>query len=259
MAVIQIDFDTAEVSKIESGNVVAKHPFTSQEGFDLASQGWLRVGWDVKNVYQFTWLGRPIIQLPEDMLRLQEVIFTVKPDVIIECGVAHGGALVFYSSLCRMMGKGRVIGIDIEIRKHNRVAIEAHPMVDRITLVEASSIAPETIAHVRSLVKPGETVMLCLDSNHLKDHVLAEMEGYGPMVTPGSYIVSMDGIMELVAGGPRTKPDWGWNNPKQASLEFAKRHPEFEIVDPPFLFNEGLTARQSATYWPCGYLRRKDS
>jgi cephalosporin hydroxylase len=201
-------------------------------------------------------MGRPIIQLPEDMFRIQEVIFRVKPDVILECGVAHGGSLVFYASLCKAMGKGRVIGVDVEIRPHNRVAIEAHFLFPYITLIEGSSIDPAIAAQAANLIQPGETVMVMLDSNHSKNHVLGELEAYGRLVTPGSYIVAMDGIMELVKGGPRTKPDWGWNNPRQAALEFASRHPEFVIEEPAFLFNEGVV-KERVTYWPDAFLRRK--
>ena len=135
----------------------------SKEAFHEISRQWLRVGWDQKYTYSFTWMGRPVIQLPEDMIRLQEVIFQVKPDLIIETGVAHGGSLIFSSSLCKAMGKGRVIGIDIEIRSHNRTAIEAHPLSDRVTLIEGSSTAPEVVAQVESLIAPGETVLIILD------------------------------------------------------------------------------------------------
>src|SRR6266480_2325826 len=118
----------------------------SPEAFAIVSRAWLRLGWDVKYVYSFTWLGRPIIQLPEDMIRIQEVIYRLRPDVIVETGVAHGGSLIFYASLCHLIGKGRVIGVDIDIRSHNRAAIEAHPLSSLITLVEGDSVAPATIA-----------------------------------------------------------------------------------------------------------------
>jgi cephalosporin hydroxylase len=231
------------------------HPLESAEAFRLISKAWVRCGWDTKYVYSFSWMGRPIIQLPEDMLRIQEVIYRVKPDVIIETGVAHGGSLIFYASLFEAMGRGRVIGIDIEIRPHNRAAIEAHEMFSRITLVEGSSVAPDVVQAVGALVKPGETVLVLLDSNHTKAHVLAELEAYGPFVTPGSYIVATDGIMKEVAGAPRTAPDWRWNNPLDAAAEFAAGHPEFVLEEPPFPFNEGVVTER-VTYWPNGFLRR---
>jgi cephalosporin hydroxylase len=252
---ITFDFEKASVTVVENGQTLV-HPMSEPAAFEAVSRAWLRAGWDVKYVYSFTWFGRPMIQLPDDMMRLQEVIYAIKPDVIIECGVAHGGGLVFYASLLKAMGKGRVIGVDVEIRPHNRRAIEGHPLFPLITLIEASSVAPETAAKVKSLVQPGETVMVMLDSSHTKAHVLAELEAYGPLVSNGSYIVAMDGIMELVAGGPRTKPDWSWNNPKYAALEFVEKNKDFEIVEPPFPFNEGVT-RERVTYWPCGFIQRK--
>jgi cephalosporin hydroxylase len=174
----------------------------SKAAFEAISREWVRVGWNQKYQYTFSWMGRPVIQLPEDMIRMQEAIFQIKPDVIIETGVAHGGSLIFYSSLCKAMEKGRVIGIDIEIRPHNRAAIEAHPLSDRITLIEGSSTAPEIVNQVKSLVKPGETVLVILDSNHTYAHVADELEAYADLVTPGSYIVATDGIMYDLADVP---------------------------------------------------------
>lgn len=227
----------------------------TNEAFAVISNAWLRSGWDNKHVYSFTWFGRPIIQLPEDMVRLQEVIYAVQPDVIIETGIAHGGSLVFYASLCKAMGKGRVVGIDIEIRPHNRQALEAHPMFPLITLIEGSSVDPEVVSRVQAKIQPGETVLVLLDSCHTKQHVLDELNAYSPLVTRGSYIVAMDGIMEQVAGAPRTQPDWTWNNPRAAAVEFVATHPEFVIEEPPFVFNEGNIS-QAVTYWPGGYIKR---
>jgi cephalosporin hydroxylase len=135
----------------------------SDEAFDLISDQWLRVGWNQKYQYSFSWFGRPVIQLPEDMVRTQEVIWRVQPDVIIETGVAHGGSLVFYASLCKAIGRGRIVGVDIEIRPHNRAAIEAHPLADMITLIEGSSTDAAVVDRVRSCVRPGETVLVLLD------------------------------------------------------------------------------------------------
>jgi cephalosporin hydroxylase len=231
-------------------------PIGSPEAFELISRAWLRSGWDAKYVYGFSWMGRPIIQLPDDMVRIQEVIWTVQPDLIIETGVAHGGSLIFYAGLCKAMERGRVIGIDIEIRKHNRSAIEAHLLAPYITLVEGSSVAPEIVAQVSSLVKPAERVLVLLDSNHTKAHVLAELDAYAPLVSPGSYIVAMDGIMEQVAGAPRTQPDWDWNNPRQAVREWLPQHPEFVLEEPSWPFNEGVV-KERVTYWPDAFLKRR--
>jgi cephalosporin hydroxylase len=251
---ITID-ETKGVVTVDGPGGPVTHSLASAEGFRIVSEAWVRCGWDAKYVYSFTWMGRPIIQLPDDMLRAQEVIYAVKPDVIIETGVAHGGSLIFYASLCKAMGRGRVVGIDIEIRPHNRAAIEAHEMKPLITLIEGSSIAPEVMDEVRGLVAPGETVLVFLDSNHSRDHVRGELEAYGPLVTPGSYIVATDGIMGHIPGAPRTAPDWDWNNPETAAREFVAAHPEFVIEEPAFPFNEGTVADR-VTYWPSGFIKR---
>lgn len=230
-------------------------PMDTAEAFSAVSRAWLRCGWDTKYVYSFSWMGRPMIQLPEDMVRLQEVIYAVKPDVIIETGVAHGGSLIFHASLCRAIGKGRVIGIDIEIRPHNRAAIEAHEMSRDISLFEGSSTDPDIVAQVAEQVKPGETVLVILDSNHTKEHVMGELEAYGPLVSPNSYIVACDGIMGEIEGAPRTDPDWDWNNPTEAARDFTAAHPEFVIEEPAFPFNEGVV-KERVTYWPSAYLKR---
>ncbi|MGB7565741.1 MAG: CmcI family methyltransferase [Prochlorococcaceae cyanobacterium] len=226
------------------------------EAFALLSRAWLRAGWDTKYVYGFSWLGRPVIQLPEDLIRIQELIYALQPDVIVETGVAHGGSLIFYAGLCTAIGKGRVIGIDIEIRQPNRAAIEAHRLAPLVSLVEGSSTAPEVLAGVRERIGRAETVLVLLDSNHGKAHVAAELEAYGPLVSPGSYIVACDGIMAQVAGAPRTQPDWSWNNPLPAIAEFLERHPEFEAHEPTWPFNEG-SVRERVSYWPQAYLRRR--
>lgn len=227
----------------------------SPEAFNILSRCWLRSGWDTKYVYSFTWLGRPIIQLPEDMFRIQEVIYRVKPDVIIETGIAHGGSLVFYASLCKGMNRGRVIGIDIEIRPHNRKAIETHELFEHITLIEGSSIDKHVVDTVKSLVNPGEEVIVILDSNHTKQHVLGELRGYSQLVSIGSYIVACDGIMENLVGAERTSEDWAWNNPKAAAEEFVKENDSFLVEEPDFTFNEG-TITERVTYWPSAFLRR---
>lgn len=227
----------------------------SKEAFELLSQQWLKVGWNLKYAYSFSWMGRPIVQLPEDMIRVQEVIYEVKPDVLIETGLAHGGSLVFYASLCKAMNQGRVIGVDIEIRPHNRKAIEEHELFEYITLVEGDSVDERIISDVKAMVKPGETVFVMLDSHHSKQHVLAELNAYSDLVSIGSYIVAADGIMESLAGAPRSNDDWGWNNPKAAAEEFAGTHDNFVIEEPEFPFNEGLITER-VTYWPSAFLRR---
>jgi len=231
------------------------YALNTPDAFEAVSAAWLRCGWDVKYVYGFTWMWRPIIQLPEDMIRMQEVIWRLRPDVIIETGIAHGGSLVFYAGLFAAMGNGRVIGVDIDIRAHNRAAIESHPMAGWISLIEGSSIAPETVAGVRQAIKPSDSVLVILDSNHSQAHVEQELALYSPLVTPGSYIVACDGIMAQVAGAPRTAPDWTWNNPLSAIDSFLHDNTDFAQEDPPFPFNEGQV-RNRVTYWPRCYLRR---
>jgi cephalosporin hydroxylase len=232
-----------------------EHRLDTAEAFEAVSAAWLRCGWDVKYIYGFTWMGRPIIQLPDDMIRIQEVLWRVRPDVLVETGIAHGGSLVFYASLFEAMGHGRVIGIDIDICQHNRTSIEAHPLAKRITLIQGSSAAWGTLAAVRHCLTPDERTLVVLDSNHSQAHVEAELEAYAPLVAPGSYIVACDGIMAQIAGAPRTAPDWNWNNPIAAVEAFLARHPEFVLEEPEFPFNEGAV-RKRVTYWPKCFLKR---
>ena len=252
---LTIDESRGHVTLAQPDGSEAVWPMDSPEAFSAVSKAWLRCGWDVKYVYGFTWMGRPIIQLPEDMIRIQEVIWRLAPDVVIETGVAHGGSLVFYAGLLAALGKGRVIGVDVEIRPHNRAAIEAHPMSGRIHLVEGSSTAPETVSAVRDMVRPGETVLIILDSNHSRDHVAGELDAYAGLVTPGAYSGACDGIMAQVAGAPRTQPDWNWNNPISAIDDFLGRNIAFRMEEPAFAFNEGVV-RERVTYWPKCFLRR---
>lgn len=252
---IKVDEKNGLVIVEDDNGKKIEYDIGSREAFNILSKIWIRSGWDTKYVYSFTWMGRPIIQLPEDMIRLQEVLFSIKPDVIIETGIAHGGSLIFYAALCKAMENGRVIGIDIEIRQHNRNAIESHPLFPFITLIEGNSVDSEIVDKVKSLVKPGEKVIVLLDSCHTKEHVLAELNAYSTLVTKGSYIVAMDGIMEQLVGAPRTGEDWIWNNPKRAALEFVEKNTDFVIDEPPFLFNEGEVSER-VTYWPCGFIKR---
>jgi cephalosporin hydroxylase len=248
-----IDTDAGLISKDDDG-ATESIPLYSTDGFEELSELWLKVGWNQRHVYTFTWLGRPIIQLPDDMIRIQEVLHRVQPDVIVECGVAHGGSLIYYASLCKLAGRGRVVGIDIEIRPLNRDAIEAHPLSELITLIEGSSTEPEAVAAAGE-IGPGEKVFVILDSNHTKAHVRAELEAYAPLVSVDSYLVVMDGIMRLVADTPRGNPEWTDDNPISAIDEFVCDHPEFVLEKPEWPFNES-ELRSNVTYSPRGYLRR---
>lgn len=246
---------TAKTLTLEDNGDSTTMPLYSPQAFEAVSRQYLRVGWSLKYPYTFSWLGRPIIQLPDDMLRIQEVIYQVQPDVIIETGVAHGGSLIFYSSICKSIEKGRVIGIDIEIRPHNRAAIEAHPLSDRITLIEGSAIDPAIVKNVKSQVKPTDTVLVILDSNHSYAHVFAELEAYADLVTPGSYIVATDGIMQDLADVPRGNALWATDNPTCAARDFAERHSAFVVEQPAWPFNESELTH-NITHWPGAWLKR---
>jgi cephalosporin hydroxylase len=250
---VKIEIDTDAKTLVADG---ASAPLYSNEAFRMLSDLWLSTGWNQKYTYTFSWLGVPIIQLPEDMIRYQEVVARLRPDVIVETGVAHGGSAVFSASLCRLLGKGRVVAIDIEIRPHNRRAIEAHPLADLITLVDGSSTAASVVEAAKAEIRPGECVLVVLDSNHSYAHVLAELEAYAPLVTPGSYIVATDGIMQDLSDAPRGSAHWGRDNPAAAARDFAAAHPEFVIEQPAWPFNES-TLSANVTHWPDAWLRRR--
>ena len=252
---LTVDTDARTIAREGDGQRVEMDLY-SVEAFEEISSLWLKLGWNAKYPYTFSWMGRPIIQLPEDMVRLQEVIYRVKPDVLVETGVAHGGSLVFSASLFQAIGRGRVIGVDIEIRPHNRRALEAHELFHRITLVEGSSVDPDVVGRVKSLVKPGEVALVVLDSCHTKAHVRAELEAYHEIVSPGSYIVATDGSMKDLFDVPRGNPDWRWDHPTAAAAEFAAEHPEFELEQPAWPFSESALKR-NITHWPGAWLRRK--
>ncbi len=251
---ITIDMDANTISE-HDGNGEITHRFDSLEAFKLVSAIWLRCGWDVKYAYTFSWLGRPIIQLPEDMFRIQEIVYRLKPDVIVETGVAHGGSLVFYASLLKAIGKGKIVGVDIEIRKHNRDALEKHELASSITLIEADSTLASTVNSVKDTIKADDTVLVILDSCHSKEHVFRELNLYAPLVSLNSYIVATDGVMQDFAGAPRSQQDWSWNNPQSAVFEFLKSNPAFVLEAPAFDFNEGKITER-VTYWPNAYLKR---
>jgi cephalosporin hydroxylase len=240
----------------EDGATVRTLDLYGPEAFTALSRHWLRVAWSQKHSYTFSWLGRPMVQLPEDVLRLQETIYQLQPDVIVETGVAHGGSLMFYASLCQLIGKGRVIGIDIEIRPHNRAAIEAHPLKPLITLLEGSSTAPRILEQVKAMIRPGERVMVLLDSNHSYEHVSEELRLYAELVTPGSYLVVQDGIMHDLWDVPGGRPEWIHDNPARAAEDFVAARADFSVGPPPWAFNESAL-RAGLTQWPSGWLERR--
>ena len=230
------------------------------------SRIWVREISPHKWVYNFRWLGRPAIQFPNDAWAMQELIWNIKPDLIIETGIAHGGSLIFSASMlslldmCEAIESGtvldpkksnrKVLGLDIDIRQHNREAIEAHPMSSRIQMIQGSSIAPEVIEQVKAVAKNYQRVLVCLDSNHTHDHVLAELEAYGPLTSVGSYCVVFDTIVEDMPKAMFPDRPWGpGDNPKTAVWEYLKTHPEFEI-------DKSIDHKLLISVAPDGYLKR---
>lgn len=223
-----------------------------------ASREWVNQTSKHKYTYNFRWLGRPIIQLPQDIVAMQELIWTIQPDLIIETGIAHGGSLIFSASMlelnsaCGGRQKAEVLGVDIDIRAHNRKAIEAHPMFRRISMIQGSSIAPEIIDQVKAKAAGKERVLVCLDSHHTHDHVLAELEAYAPLTSVGSYCVVFDTIIEDMPAEMFPDRPWGpGDNPKTAVRAYLKTHPEFEI-------DRSIPQKLLITVAPDGYLRRTE-
>jgi len=203
--------------------------------------------------YLWTWLGVPIIQMPADVLAMQEVIWQTKPDVIVETGVARGGSVIFSASLLSLIGKGKVVGVDVDIRAHNRDTIEKHPQASRITLIEGSSIAPDTVERVKAEIPAGATVMVVLDSDHSHDHVLAELRAYAPMVSPGHYLVCADTVLGFMAPEQtpvaRSKVLYRGNEPLAALATFLAEDRRFEA-------DAEINGKLIVASSPGGYVRR---
>lgn len=238
------------------------------EDMDLQafSRVWIREISPHKWAYNFSWLGRPAIQFPNDAWGMQELIWQIKPDLIIETGIAHGGSLIFSASMLALLdmcdaveaglaldpknSKRKVLGLDIDIRQHNRDAIEAHPMSSRIQMIQGSSVAPDVIAQVKQIAQGYETILVCLDSNHTHEHVLAELEAYAPLTSVGSYCVVFDTVVEDMPKEMFQDRPWGpGDNPKTAVWEYLKTHPEFEI-------DKSIQHKLLITVAPDGYLKR---
>lgn len=230
------------------------------------SRVWVREVTPYKWAYNFSWLGRPAIQFPNDAWALQELIWAIQPDLIIETGIAHGGSLVFSASMLALLdmadaiaqntsfdprnSKRKVLGIDIDIRQHNREAIEAHPMASRIQMIQGSSISPEVVKRVADYSKDYQRIIVCLDSNHTHEHVLAELNAYATLTSVGSYCVVFDTLVEDMPEGNSSDRPWGpGNNPKTAVLEYLKTHPEFEV-------DKSIQHKLLITVAPEGYLKR---
>jgi cephalosporin hydroxylase len=230
------------------------------------SRIWIREVGPHKWAYNFSWLGRPAIQFPNDAWALQELIWSIRPDLIIETGIAHGGSLIFSASMLALLDMAdaisaktvlepakssrKVLGIDIDIRAHNREAIKAHPMASRIQMLQGSSIAPEIIEQVQEISAGYQRILVCLDSNHTHDHVLAELQAYAPLTSVGSYCVVFDTVIEDMPADMFPERPWAaGNNPKTAVWEYLKSHPEFEI-------DKNIQHKLLITVAPDGYLKR---
>jgi cephalosporin hydroxylase len=230
------------------------------QGTDVALQAATRTWMDRANArkysYHFEWLGRPVIQYPQDIVAMQELLWTVQPDLVVETGIAHGGSLIFSASMlelnaaCGGPAEARVVGIDIDIRAHNRAAIEAHPLMRRITMLQGSSVAPEIVAEVKRLAEGRKRVLVALDSNHTHAHVRAELEAYAPLTSVGSYCVVFDTVIDDMPASMFPDRPWGpGDNPKTALREYLRSHPEFEV-------RKEIDHKLLITVAPDGYLKR---
>ena len=240
--------------------------YATNDALRRAGSNFMLASTEPKYSYNFSWQGRPIIQYPQDMVAMQELIWSIKPDLIIETGIAHGGSLIFSASMLALLdmydaieagvkldprsSPRQTLGIDIDIRAHNRQAIEAHPMASRIQMIQGSSVAPEIIAQVHAVAANYSRILVCLDSNHTHDHVLAELIAYAPLTSKDSYCVVFDTIVEDMPKEMYPDRPWGpGNNPKTAVWEYLKSHPEFEI-------DKSIHNKLSITVAPDGYLKR---
>lgn len=256
--------DPAAVFQEECAARIESYPEDSKWHID--SRQWLQQAFGKMFMYNFSCLGRPIIQLPNDMVAMQELIWETKPDLIIETGIAHGGSLILSASMLALLDmcdaiesgttldpkrtKRKVLGLDIDIRQHNRDAIEAHPMSSRIQMIQGSSISPYVIGQVKEIAQGYKTILVCLDSNHTHEHVLAELEAYAPLASVGSYCVVFDTIVEDMPNEMFPDRPWGpGDNPKTAVWEYLKTHSEFEI-------DKSIQHKLLITVAPDGYLKK---
>jgi cephalosporin hydroxylase len=256
--------DPTEQFADERRKQIAGYP--QDAAFFAQSQAWLEASMRRRYVYNFDWLGRPIIQYPQDIVAVQELIWAVRPDLVIETGIAHGGSLIFSASMLALLdmcdamkehksfnpgeSRRKVLGLDIDIRAHNRAAIEAHPMASRIQMIEGSSVSPGIVEQVKSVARSYERILVCLDSNHTHEHVSAELEAYAPLTSVGSYCVVFDTFVEDMPSD--LFPDRPWrpgNNPKTAVWKYLEQHPEFEV-------DKSVQHKLLVTVAPDGYLKR---
>ncbi len=252
---ILIDTSTNTLEKTDAAGSKTVLPLYSDEGFRIVSDVWLTQEWNQLHWQSFSWFGFQVWQFPEDLLRLQEVLVKLRPDVIVETGINHGGSAIFFASLCRLLGKGRVISVDISIPEDVRLAIEKSPFSDCITLIEGDSASNEVVSAIRNQIGENEKVFVFLDSDHSKAHVMRELQAYSGLVSPGSYIVATDGVMQSLAKTPYGREEWVSDNPAAAAREFAAFHKEFVIRRPAALYGDQYVV-ESMTYWPDAWLYR---
>jgi len=252
---IMINLDAGELSVLVNGDAKTI-PLGTKEAFDIVGKIWLRAGWDVKYLYSFTWLGRPILQLPDDLVRLQEIVWSIEPDLIIETGVAHAGSLVFFASLLHVRGRGLVVGVEKGLMDSTRAAVKSHPLSKYMSIIEGSSTDATIVKKIEKVVERHSKVLVFLDSNHSYQHVLDELNIYSKFVSEGSWIIACDGIIGEFKGAPRVPVDAENNNATEAAKEFLRLNPEFELLDPPLIFNESAITC-SPTYWRGGFLRKR--
>jgi len=220
----------------------------SEESVEVLSHLWSKLCLHNKYTHNITWLGVPIIQFSNDIIMMQELIWKMRPDVIIECGLAHGGSALFYASLLEIIGKGYVIGIDIDIRPYNKIVIQNHPLSHRVKMIEGSSISESVVNKLKKKILGSTKIMVVLDSNHSTEHVLNELNIYKNIVTTGCYIVVMDGIQKYVWDIPNGKKEWKEDNPLDAIEIFLEKNPHFEV--------DSHYERLKVTTNPKGFLKK---
>jgi len=235
-----------EIDNLEK--FIAREPNKNKNQIDEARKVWLKAHWENKLPYEINWLGMPVIQSAEDMIALQEIVYDIKPDFIIETGIAHGGSLIYFASLLELLGKGKVIGIDVDIRKHNKILLEKHPMIKRIITIEGDSSSQEILKKVKDKIAKNSKVLVVLDSNHQREHVLKELNLFSSLVSKNSYIIVEDTIMPEVAEYKHSKDFLGTDNAKQAVDIFMKENKKF-IID-------RTREKLGFTYFPGGFLKR---
>lgn len=238
-----------KIKEFENRNEEKIKLMSQDKALANVSKKWFLKGYNYEYSYHFKWLGIPIIQYPQDIIAIQEIIFKVKPDLVIETGIAHGGSLILSASILELIGKGSVLGVDIDIRKHNRIQIEKHPLFKRISMIEGSSIAKSVIKKVYDFSKHTKKVMVFLDSNHTYEHVLQELKLYSPLVTKGSYLVVYDTVIDEMPDSFFTNRSWNKkNNPKKAVKKFLEKNNRFKI-------DGSIDKKLLITVSPDGYLK----